>query len=269
MANIKDNPKTKKGKEKLCSWVWGKKLKVPPDIFAEIFEIPREDNPNFEFPDVRMLDLTVVSQELLLEGDEWDGEVQCNKTCLKDKYLILFLFSCHFLLPLKSTMSMNTARARLLWAIGTGKSIDLPLIMFLSLCTTHKSLDKRGYVPFTGFLMELFKKSGIHIPLDFTRIELEGAICRSFLSRSEGQRKKRKLEEGAYEESSMGMTKLNEAILNLGRQMGTQMSEFRVEVNAHMTALEEESSQHTTMLQEMRGMLIRMEEEEEEEEEED
>ena len=28
MANIKYNPETEKGKEKLCSWVWEKKLKV-------------------------------------------------------------------------------------------------------------------------------------------------------------------------------------------------------------------------------------------------
>ena len=37
MANIKDNPETEKGKEKLCSWVRGKKLKVTPDTFAEVF----------------------------------------------------------------------------------------------------------------------------------------------------------------------------------------------------------------------------------------
>ena len=45
-------------------------LKVNPDTFAEIFEIPRKDNPEFEFPNVGMPDLAVVSQELLLEGDE-------------------------------------------------------------------------------------------------------------------------------------------------------------------------------------------------------
>ena len=182
MANIKDNLETKKGKEKLCSWVRGKKMKVTPDTFATIFEIPREDNLDFEFLDVGMPDLAVVSQELLLEGDEWDGEVQHNKIRFKDKYLILFLFSCHSLLPIKCTVSMNTARARLLWAIGTGKSIDLPHIMFLSLCSTHKASDNKGFVPFTGFLMELFKRSGIHIPLDFTRVEPECAIDRSSLS---------------------------------------------------------------------------------------
>ncbi|GFZ18418.1 hypothetical protein Acr_27g0001570 [Actinidia rufa] len=194
MENIKDNLETEKGKEKLCSWARKKKLKVTPDIFVEIFEIPREENPDFEFSDVGMPNLSAVSQELLLEGDEWDGEVQCNKTRLKDK---------------------------------------------------------------------------VHIPLDFTRIEPEGAIDRASLSRSEGQRKKMKLEAGAYEESSIGMAELKEAILDLGREMNTRMSEFRVEVNTRMTKLEKESSQHTTMLQEMKGMLIRMEEDDDEEEEED
>ncbi|GFZ18577.1 transmembrane protein, putative [Actinidia rufa] len=242
MVNIKDNPETEKGKEKLCSWVRGKKLKVTPDTFAEIFEIPREENPDFEFPDVGMSDLAVVSQELLLEGYIWDGE---------------------------STVSMNTARARLLWAIGTGKSIDLPRIMFLSLYATYKAADKKGYVPFIGFLTELFKRNGVHIPLDFTRVEPEGAIDRASLSRSEGQRKKRKLESGAYDESSIGMAELKEVILDLGREMNTRMSEFRAEVNTFMTKLEEESSRHTTMLQEMKGMLIRMEEDDDEEEEEE
>ncbi|GFZ10931.1 hypothetical protein Acr_22g0003290 [Actinidia rufa] len=236
MANIKDDPDTEK-----------------------------EKNPDFEFPDVGMPDLAVVSQELLLEGDEWDGEVQCNKIRLKDKYLILFLFLCHSLLPLKHTVSMNTARARLLWAIGIGKFINLPRIMFLSLYATYKAADKRGSVPFTGFLTELFKRNGVHIPLDFTRIEPEGAIDRASLSRFEGQRKKSKLEAGAYEESSIGMAELKEAILDLGREMNTHMFEFRAEVNTRMTKLEEESSRHTTMLQEMKGMLIRMEDDDEEE----
>ncbi|GFZ16781.1 hypothetical protein Acr_26g0000510 [Actinidia rufa] len=228
MANIKDNPEIKKGKEKLCSWVRGKKLKVTPDTFTEIFKIPREENPEFEFPDVGMPDLAVVSQELLLEGDEWNSE---------------------------RTVSMNTTRARLLWAIGTGKSIDLPCIMFLSLCVTHKFADKRGSVPFTGFLTELFKRSGVHIPLDFSRIEPECVIDRSSLSRSAGQRKKRKLEADAYEESSIGMAELKEAILDLGREMNTRMFEFRAEVNTRMTKLEEESGRHTIMLQETKGML--------------
>ncbi|GFS40604.1 hypothetical protein Acr_00g0069500 [Actinidia rufa] len=107
-----------------------------------------KDNPEFEFPDVGMPDLAVVSQELLLEGDKWDGK---------------------------------------------------------------------------------------------------------------GQKKKRRLEAGAYEEPSMGMVELKEAIMNLGIEMGAQMSEFRAEVNSRITSLEEESSLHTTMLQEMKGMLIRME----------
>ncbi|GFZ12722.1 hypothetical protein Acr_23g0011070 [Actinidia rufa] len=267
MANIKHEPETEQGKEKLCSWVRGKKLKVTPDIFAEIFEIPREENPEFAFPNVRMPDLAVVSQELLLGGDEWDSEVQCNKIRLKDKYLILFLFSCHSLLPLKCTISMNVARARLLWAIGTGKTIDLPRIMFLTLCAIYKASNKRDSVPFMGFLMELFKKSRVHIPVDFIRNEPEGPIDRASLSRSEGQRKKRKLEEGAYEGSAIGMGELKEAILNMGKEMSKQISEFREKVNTRLSSLEEESSRHTIMLQDMKGMLIRMEEEDDEEEE--
>ncbi|GFY90879.1 hypothetical protein Acr_07g0010750 [Actinidia rufa] len=52
MANIKHEPETEQGKEKLCSWVRGKKIKVTPDTFADIFEIPREENPEFAFSNV-------------------------------------------------------------------------------------------------------------------------------------------------------------------------------------------------------------------------
>ncbi|GFZ02222.1 hypothetical protein Acr_15g0008300 [Actinidia rufa] len=158
MVNIKHEPVTEQGKDKLCSWMQGKKLKVTPDTFAEIFEIPREENPEFAFPNVGMPDLAVVSQELLLEGDEWDGE---------------------------------------------------------------------------------------------------------------GQRKKRKLEEEAHEGSAIGMGELKEAILTLEKEMSKQMSEFRAEVNTRLTTLEEEFSRHTIMLQDMKGMLIRMEEEEDDDDQEE
>ncbi|GFS34253.1 hypothetical protein Acr_00g0032940 [Actinidia rufa] len=199
MANIKYNPETEKGNEKLYSWVRGKKLKITLDTFAEIYAIPREEKLEFDFSDVGILDVAAVSQELFLDGDDWDGKTQCNKIRFKDKYLVLFLFSCHTLLPLKRTISMNLTRARLLWAIGTGRTIDLPHMMFMTLCVAYAGGDARGSVPYTGFLTELFKRSGVHIPIDFTRVEPEGAIDRSSLSRSKGQRKKRKLEKVASE----------------------------------------------------------------------
>ncbi|GFS36333.1 hypothetical protein Acr_00g0045420 [Actinidia rufa] len=167
LKNTGISPETGKGKEKLCSWVQRKKLKVTPDTFAEIFEIPRKEKPEFEFLDVGMPHLAAA--------------------------------------------------------------------------------DKRGSMPFTGFLIELFKRNGVHIPLKITRTKPKGAIDRSSLSRSEGQSKKRRLEEDADEEPSMGMT----------------------EVNARLTSLEEESRRHTTMLQDMKGMLIRMEAEDDEDDEEE
>ncbi|GFZ15885.1 hypothetical protein Acr_25g0002940 [Actinidia rufa] len=205
---------TGQNEEKLFNKVWVRNGAV----LERKLNLVALENTRISF--VQNFTTSVVSQELLLEGDEWDGEVQCNKIRLKDK-------------------------ARLLWAIGTGKTIDLPRIMFLSLCATYKALDKKDSVPFTRFLTELFKRSRVHIPLDFTKIEPEGPIDRVSLSRSDGQKKKRKLEEEAHEGSAIGMGELKEAILNLGKEMSKQMSEFRAEVNTRLTSLEEESSRHT------------------------
>ncbi|GFS30290.1 hypothetical protein Acr_00g0011210 [Actinidia rufa] len=145
----------------------------------------------------------IISHKLRLKGDEWDGEVQYSKTRLKD-------------------------RASLLWAIGMGKSMDLPHMIFMSLCAAYNSSDTRGSVPFTGFLTELFKRHGIHIPVDLIKTEPKKPIDRYSLTQSKRQRKKRRLKAIASEEPSIGMAELKEAITSL-----------RMEFDTCMTALEE------------------------------
>ncbi|GFS40609.1 hypothetical protein Acr_00g0069520 [Actinidia rufa] len=179
-----------------------------PDTFTEVFGLPRVENLEFEFSDVGMLNLDAI----------WDGEVQCNKAHLKD-------------------------RANLLWAIGIGKTINLPRKMFVVLCAAYDSYD----------------------PRDLTRIELEKPIERYSLTQSEGQRKKRKLDEGTLEQPLVGIPELQEAIANL-----------RVDFDTHMTThdelfsrLEDQSGRHTTLLQEIKGMLIQMQVRNDDDDEED
>ena len=59
----------------------------------------------------------------------------------------------------------------------------------------------------------------------------------------------------ALEEPSVSMDDLKEAITSL-----------RMEFNTHMTALEDQSGHHTTILQEIKGMLIQMQSKEDEDE---
>ena len=158
-------------------------MRVTLDTFVETFGIPHVENLEFELPDVRMPDFLTVFHELLLGDDTWDGEVQYNKTCFKDWYLMLFLFLCHSLLPLKRTVVMGVTRANLLWAIGTGKSIDLPRMMYMALFSAYGSSDPRGSVPFTGFLTELFKRHDVPI---LTRTEPKKSIDRYSLTQYEG-----------------------------------------------------------------------------------
>ena len=115
------------------------------------------------------------------------------------------------------------------------------------LCVAYKSSDLRGSVLFTGFLTKLFKRHGVHIPMDLIRIELEKPIDRYSLTLSERKRKKMRVEVIASEESSIIMAELKEAITSL-----------RTNFDTRMTTLEEQSGRHTTILQEIKGMLIRM-----------
>ena len=117
-------------------------------------------------------------------------------------------------------------------------------MMFMSLFCIY-IFGHEGFCAFHGFLTELFKRSGVRIPIDLIRIEPERPIDRSSFSRSEGQGKKRRLEAIAPKEPSIGMAELKEKITNL-----------RMDMSARMTSLEEESTHHTTMLQEIKGMIF-------------
>ena len=65
-----------------------------------------------------------------------------------------------------------------------------------------------------------------------------------------------------------GRQKLGSNSKSKAEQKSTWLN-LRMEMTTHMTALEEKSSHHMTMLQEIKGMLIRMQSKEEEEEEDD
>ncbi|PSS08051.1 TRNA-dihydrouridine(47) synthase [Actinidia chinensis var. chinensis] len=126
-------------------------------------------------------------------------------TMFKAESIITFYKEFMTNINYKPVTKRGKERASLLWAIAMRKTIDLPRMMFMSLCATHTASDMRGSMPFTGFLMELFKRSGVHHPINLIRIEPGRLIDRSSLSRSEGQRKKRRLEAIAPEKPSIGM----------------------------------------------------------------
>ncbi|GFZ05176.1 hypothetical protein Acr_17g0007480 [Actinidia rufa] len=161
------------------------------------------------------IDLTRLKAESILTlGQEFMANIKYNPETKKGKEKL-------------------SARVKLLWAIGTRRSIDLPRTMFMTLCAAH-----------VGGMQE--------------------DLCPTL-----GQRKKRKLEAVASEVSLMGMEDLKEAIMNLGKEFSTQMTGHRNEVNARLTSLEEESSRNTTMVQEIHGMLIRMQAKNDDEDDED
>ncbi|GFY97576.1 hypothetical protein Acr_12g0001170 [Actinidia rufa] len=194
-ANRGDRPwgsVIEKGKEKMISWVRGKKVVVTPNTFAEIFDIPHVENPDFAFPDVRM------------------------QNCLS------FLESYFWWMTIGMTVAMSVTRMSLLWAIGTGKSIDLPRIMFMAFCSAYDSSDIRGSVPFIRFLMALFKKYDISIPVDLIRTKQEKPIDKYSLTRSKGQRKKRKLVASSSEAPIVGIDELQDVITNLRIKFDTR-----------------------------------------------
>ena len=109
-----------------------------------------------------------------------------------------------------------------------------------------------------GVLTDLFKRYGVHILMDITKTEQEKPFDRFQLTQFEGQQKKRRMEAIELEAPLIRMNELKEAITSL-----------RMEFDTCMTALEEQSGCHTTMVQEIKGMLIQMQSKDDEEDEND
>ena len=252
-----------KGNERIVSWVRGKEIILTPDTFAHYYGLRRVDSPDFDYPDIGVPPLTVICKELLKSGETWDGVVHCSKQKLKSRYLILFLFSCYFLMPLKRTVDMSLNRAQLLWAIGTGKSIDLPRYMFLQIYHAYTHTNPKGSIPFTCMLTKLIRDSKAKIPRDLITQDQENPIDCATLSRSEGQKKRRKeveelrrrasLEGESGQTSGVEIASLQAAL----EQQGQKLDAFIASTDTRLKNIEEHSERNTAILQEMMAMLMR------------
>lgn len=263
MSNI-SAPVTEKGSEVIRSWVRGKEIILTPDTFARYFGLRRVENPEFDYPAIGAPPVSVLCEVLLNADETWNGEGQCSKLKLRPKYLILFIFSCHSIMPLKRTISMSLHRAQLLWAIGTGKSIDLPRFMFMQVYYAFTHPHAQGSIPFTCVLTRLIKESKVKIPRELVTLAQENPIADHTLSRSEGQKESKKKRKKMAEELRQKM--LGEGAGVSGEASGWQAAMARQEekldtfitsTNAKFQSLEEHAERHTTLLQEMMAMMIR------------
>ena len=122
IISIEEDP----GKEHITSWVRGKNITITPDSIAALCKLKRTEGAQFQFKEDPDIDTTVVASEILLPNQTWEKKF-VGKNVVNDRYLPLFLWSTHNLIPIGRTSEMDTQRGKLLWAIGTGKPIDLPL----------------------------------------------------------------------------------------------------------------------------------------------
>ena len=262
MANI-SSPIAEKHNEKIVSWVRGKEVILTPDTFVHYFGLRRVESPDFEYPDVGAPPLSIICNELLKRGETWDGKVHCSKQKLNSRYLILFLFSCYSLIPLKRTVDMSLTRAQLLWAIGTGKSIDLPRYMFLQIYHAYTHPNPKGSIPFTCMLTKLIRDSKAKVPRDLVTQDQENPIDYATLSRSEGQKKRRKdVEEqrrrASYDVESGQTSRVDNASLQAAvEQQGQKLDAFIVSTDSRLKNIEDHVERNTAMLQEMMAMMMR------------
>lgn len=119
MANIHTADDTP-GKEKLESWVRKTSVVLTLNTFVQIYGVPRVENAPFAWPGLGLEATETICNKVLKPGALRPGDTQTKKKFLNERYLPLFIWSCHTLLPLSWLAEISLMRAQLLWAIETG-----------------------------------------------------------------------------------------------------------------------------------------------------
>ena len=131
MANISSDPVCG-DRHILRSWVRGRDIVITPDSFTEQFGLPRVAHPEFTYDGEHPPSHKEMCAEILAPGESWTAS-QIRVRQIAPRYHPLFLWTCYSIFPLGRTVECSRMRGQLLWAIGTGRSIDLPHFMYMAL----------------------------------------------------------------------------------------------------------------------------------------
>ena len=160
---------------------------LTPDTFVQIYGVPRVANAQFVWPGLGPEVTEQVYLEILKPGAPRPGDIQLKMKFLKERYLPLFLWTCHTILPLARLSDVSLMRAQLLWAIGTGLTIDLPYYMFMDLYTLYTNPTPLSSIPHTCLLTKLIKGAKVKIPGNAVQEKSKGKITLKTISKSQAQ----------------------------------------------------------------------------------
>lgn len=186
MANVSTHSNVQ-GEERLESWVRGVRVVITPNTFCEILSLPRVRNPQFGWPGIAAEWTEDVVGEIFKPGTHIVGTNQIKKKYLNERYLPLFLWTCYSMLPLARVSEVSVMRGQLMWAIGTGLRIDLPLYLFLGLYSAYTEPDPVASIPFSCILTKVITDSGAQFPATLVQTKSLGHITATTISRSKSQ----------------------------------------------------------------------------------
>ena len=118
-----------------------KKYHISPDIVAAVLKIPRVDQPGYPFID-QFVPLRDKMMELFCgKPTAWGTKKSNPTTDFTCEARIFNLVTSHNLLPVSHRNTVGLRRAQFLYALMTGVTIDLPLVICNSFITMHQSKD--------------------------------------------------------------------------------------------------------------------------------
>ncbi|KAK1293939.1 hypothetical protein QJS10_CPA16g01459 [Acorus calamus] len=179
----------------------GKYYTISTQTIAEQLNIPREPNAIY-YKKLSALK-TTISEEICVTELEYYTTIQQSQ--LKPIYRILNTIISHNIVPMGHKSDVTEDRAKLLYMIGTNAPIDLPNIIFDVIVDASISQSSTDSLPFSVFISNMIKSSGVEIPSNETKAYSKSPIDDSTVKRSEGQLRK-KLGAGASTSAAAAST---------------------------------------------------------------
>ncbi|KAJ8630437.1 hypothetical protein MRB53_023760 [Persea americana] len=139
------------------SFVRGEVFEISLDSLSAILEIPRTEGAMCQVVDDWQINYNEVARELTGKPINWVGG-SLNQNKLIESYRLLNIFIRHNV-NTKGSKAIPKDNGYLLYCIGTGKTVDLPLVVLRGM-TKMQSASLNALLPFPGLISKMFVDLG-------------------------------------------------------------------------------------------------------------
>ena len=160
---------------------------VTPELIFDVLQVPRVDSPNYlASPVLRALSRDVLASRFYERSMSWGHKLSFVTHDFAKDPQISNMVKMFILTPRSHYNTITKPRARFLYSLQEGLSIDFPSCMILSIMDTFHDTTSHDKLTFSSFIKRILIQASVSIP-SFFHFSIMGAIgkesiVRSFLS---------------------------------------------------------------------------------------